>query len=611
MPRLNLYEMANPFRGPRASGADFGAAPAQALEGMGNEFAEIGERIQRREENAISDQAFGEVNTQALPLLSDFEKRHDISMPEALSQFQSSMQKVKSDAVSKTKLRPEARAALERQIDNQITQYGKSAIGTRIKAGHDLMLARVNEQFSTGVNQVSAAPSIMQDVIDTNVQFVQSRKDSMDQLTYEAAIKKAHAGPIQAAVTAYAAQGLWDQADALIKDPKTNTLVDPDALRPLRIDVAVGRGKAEKETRELVTNAKQWETVSGAKIDPSKYAELPDFKTSTAAQKIASYKLINGVEPTVEMKQRFFGLEKARDDSLIEQVSDMAPTYGAMSPQEQLKFQLMVKKVWPDRRGEDKFGNPSMFSTIPSQLESIIGGAPASSRPLSGGAPVVQSTLEGVGMRSEGYPIDEKGEFVPGGQKGQAGPGGQRTRLSEVAGDEAEVNLYDSADKMVGLESWIKRNAAKLPLGIGDRMKIDPVYAQAAKASEILQNDVTEGLRNAGGRDANQYRQELKRIVSIDPALMNSTRNYRVEMRTIDKELRSRLKNYQGVAETGATKEMRQDAAAAVATISTIVARLNIPQKLVKTREEYEKLAPGVRFMFGDDPTPLTKGATK
>ena len=49
MPRLNLYEQQTTAQGPRASGADFGAAPAQALEGAGNELQVIGNRIQERE----------------------------------------------------------------------------------------------------------------------------------------------------------------------------------------------------------------------------------------------------------------------------------------------------------------------------------------------------------------------------------------------------------------------------------------------------------------------------------------------------------------------------------------------------------------------------------
>ena len=263
MPRLNLYEMANPFRAPRSSGADFGAAPAQAMEGAGNAMFDIGERIQRREENAISDQVFGEVNTQALPLLNDFEKKHDIALPQALNEFQGAMQKIKADAMGKANLRPEARAALERQLDNQITQYGKSAIGMRIKAGNDAMVARLNEQFDTGVNQVGAAPSIMKDVIDTNVAFVEARKDSMDPLMYQAAIKKAHAGPIQAAVNSYLAQQLPDKADELLQNPEINKLIDPDALRPMRINVAVEKGKRDLEIKEQDRKIAIFEAIHG------------------------------------------------------------------------------------------------------------------------------------------------------------------------------------------------------------------------------------------------------------------------------------------------------------------------------------------------------------
>ena len=64
MPRLNLYEMANPFQGATILGCRFRRGPAQALDGFGGAL-KIGERIQRREENAISDKVFGEVNTQA------------------------------------------------------------------------------------------------------------------------------------------------------------------------------------------------------------------------------------------------------------------------------------------------------------------------------------------------------------------------------------------------------------------------------------------------------------------------------------------------------------------------------------------------------------------
>lgn len=35
--------------------------------------------------------------------------------------------------------------------------------------------------------------------------------------------------------------------------------------------------------------------------------------------------------------------------------------------------------------------------------------------------------------------------------------------------------------------------------------------------------------------------------------------------------------------------------------------RLDVPQVKVNTKEEYDKLPPGTRYLFRDDPKPLTK----
>jgi hypothetical protein len=184
----------------------------------------------------------------------------------------------------------------------------------------------------------------------------------------------------------------------------------------------------------------------------------------------------------------------------------------------------------------------------------------------------------------------------------------------QVADNEGLVNLYDNADKIVGLESWIKRNAANLPLGIGDQIKVNPVYGQAAKASQIIQNDIVRGFVSmGGGKDviANQYRQELKAIVSIDPAIIGSDREYRIKLQTIDKELRSKLKQYEKTAQSGATQDMRTVAAEGVSVINQVLSRLDVPQKVIKSQQDYERLQPGERYLWLDDPTPRVKGGRK
>ncbi len=624
MPRLNLYEQQTSAQGPRASGADFGAAPAQAMMEMGNVVADIGQRIQRREELFASDQIMGEIDTWAVTALDDFQKRQDITTQQALPEFQSALKQKKAEALSKFSGSADARAALERQLDNQMTQYGKSAIGAKIKAGHEQLTRGLNQQFDKSANEVGTAPQILQDSISENVAYVESRKAGMTAEMYQQAMVLARAKPIQSAVQSYVANGNWDQAEAIMADPEVNKLLDPAVARPLRIDIAVGRGKEAKERATVETNVRQWEAVTGTKIDPSRYAELPDFKSSTAAQKIAQHKLVFGTDPTDEQKQKYFGIDKQVSESKIQQITDMAMDYNSLDAAGRMKLGLLIKSEFRDINGVDSLGNPTRYSTVPAELQRFV--EPTGGRPGAGG--ITGSVATGQGTDT-GPLLDPKGQMYPPGTKLTMPDGVAVTidsrghaiadsptggSVQQPAEEDGLINLYDNADKVVGLESWIKRNAANLPLGIGDQIKINPAYGQAAKASQIIQNDIVRGFVSmGGGKDviANQYRQELKAIVSIDPAIIGSDREYRIKLKTIDAELRAKLKQYEKTAQSGATQDMRTVAAEGVSVINQVLSRLDVPQKKVTSQQDYDKLQPGERYLWLDDPTPRVKGGRK
>ncbi len=623
MSRFNSYEQQTAFSGGRADAGSFGAAPAQAMMEMGNVVADIGQRIQRREELFASDQIMGEIDTWAVTALDDFQKRQDITTQQALPEFQSALKQKKAEALSKFNGSADARAALERQLDNQMTQYGKSAIGAKIKAGHEQLTRGLNQQFDKSANEVGTAPQILQDSISENVAYVESRKAGMTAEMYQQAMVMARAKPIQSAVQSYVANGNWDQAEAIMADPEVNKLLDPAVARPLRIDIAVGRGKEAKERAAVETNVRQWESVTGTKIDPSRYAELPDFKSSTAAQKIAQHKLVFGTDPTDDQKQKYFGIDKQVSESKIQQITDMAMDYNSLDAAGRMKLGLLIKSEFRDINGVDSLGNPTRYSTVPAELQRFV--EPTGGRPGAGG--ITGSVATGQGTDT-GPLLDPKGQMYPPGTKltmpdgaavtidsrghaiADSPAGGAAPSSTPSMQDGDVIDLYENAGKIVGLEAWIKRNAANLPLNIGDSLKISPVYGRAAQASQIIQNDIVRGFVNmGGGKDviANQYRQELKSIVSIDPKIFGSERELQFKFQNIDAELRKKLKDYQNTAQTGATQDMRTTAAEGVTVINNILARLNVPQKRVNTREEVQKLAPGTKFLYRDDPTPQVR----
>jgi hypothetical protein len=623
MPRLNLYEQQTSAQGPRASGADFGAAPAQAIEGAGNEMLKISNRIQEREDLSERQRLRESFEEAVVPMLNDFGKRQDISSKESIPQFRQALVQKRQELVGKHSGNPESRAKLENQLDNLVSQYTKSAIGTKIEADQQLMVRTLNQQFDKSALSTDAAPDIWSFAKDENLMLVEEMRPGMSQDQYVAAKRLAYAKPLQAAVKSHLAQGNWEGAEAIMRDENFSKFLTAQEAIPLRIDIAVERGKQEKEKREIETNVRQWEAVTGTKIDPSRYAELPDFKSSTAAQKIAQHKLVFGTDPTDEQKQKYFGIDKQVSESRIQQITDMVMDYGSLDAAGKMKLRLLIKSEFRDINGEDSLGNPTRYSTVPAELQRFV--EPTGGRPGAGG--ITGSVATGQGTDT-GPLLDPKGQMYPVGTKLIMPDGvavtidsrGHAVMDAPAAGaapsstpsmqDGNVIDLYENAGKIVGLEAWIKRNAANLPLNIGDSLKISPVYGRAAQASQIIQNDIVRGFVNmGGGKDviANQYRQELKSIVSIDPQIFGSERELQFKFQNIDAELRKKLKDYQNTAQTGATQDMRTTAAEGVTVINNILARLNVPQKRVNTREEVQKLAPGTKFLYRDDPTPQVR----
>lgn len=413
MPRLNLYEQQTTAQGPRASGADFGAAPAQALEGAGNVLQDIGERVQRREELGAAQDVMEGVDTWAVTALDDFQKRQDIMSQQALPEFQNALNQKRQEALGNFSGRPEARAALERQLDNQLAQYGKSAITAKIKAGQDQMGRALDQQFNKSMMQVDAAPDIWSFTADENMAAVEMWKPAMSKDQYESAKRLAYAKPLQAAVRSHLAQGNIEGAEKLMTDESFSKYLTMEEARPLRIDAAVGRGKVQKEQRELETNARQWEFATGNKIDPAKYAELPDFKSATAAQKIASHRLVFGTDPTDQQKEKYAGIDRQNSESKVQQITDLAMDYDTLDANGRMKLGLLIKSEFRDINGVDQYGNPTRYSTVPAELQRFVD--PTGGRPGAGGG-ITGSVATGAGNDTGPF-LDPKGQMYPAGTK--------------------------------------------------------------------------------------------------------------------------------------------------------------------------------------------------
>jgi hypothetical protein len=263
MPRLNLYEQQTSAQGPRSSGADFGAAPAQALEGFGDEMFKIGERIQERENLSDRQRLRESFEEAAVPMLNDFDKKKDINSKESIPQFRQALMQKRQELVGKHAGSPESRAKLENQLDNLVSQYTKSAIGAKVKADQELMVRTMNQQFEKSALDTDAAPDIWSFAKDENLMLVEEMRPGMSQDQYVAAKRLAYAKPLQSAVKSHIAQGNWEAAETIMRDENFSKFLTAQEAIPLRIDVAVGRGKQDLENKEHDRKIAMFEATHG------------------------------------------------------------------------------------------------------------------------------------------------------------------------------------------------------------------------------------------------------------------------------------------------------------------------------------------------------------
>jgi hypothetical protein len=627
MSRLNLYEQQTSAQGPRADGYTMGTAPAQALEGMGNALQEIGARVQRRDELGVSQHVMENADEMAQTALTDLGKRQDINTPKAMGDFEQAMQQIRKNGMMQFEGTAEGRAALERQLDNQLAQYRKSAVATKIKAGQEQMGRVLDQQFNKSVMQVDAAPDIWSFAKDEILATVERWKPAMSKEQYESAKRLAHAKPLEAAIRSHIAQGNIEAARAIMRDENSSKFLTAQEAIPLRIDIEVEDGRRKKEQREREVNRRAMSNFFGVDVSPEKAEEHPDFMKMPAVQKMSLWRMMNpGQEMPDDVKMKALGIDKQSSESRMDRITEMISNYDSLDEVGRLKLSGLIQSEWKTATTRDSFGNVYRDSTVPDQFRKYAG-LPITTNPRTGNPVITGSTSSG-GPTSDIAPLtDENGNTYPPGTK--LSIGGQPVTvnaegraiaddgspISDLAtsdddADDDVIDLYANYDKMTGVTAWVKRNAANLPLNIGDSLKINPAYGKAAMASEVLTNDITRGFISMGeGKDtvANQYRQELKKIVSIEPKLIGSDREYLFKLQSINKELKQRRNEYQKIAETGATEDMRKSSIAAVATITKILSRIPIPEKVVDSDEEFAKLKPGETFITSSDPRPRRK----
>ena len=615
MPRLNLYEQQTTAQGPRASGADFGAAPAQALEGAGNVLQEIGDRVQRREELGAAQNVMEDVDTWAVSALDDFQKRQDIMGQQALPEFQNALNQKRQEALSNFTGRPEAKAALERQLDNQLAQYGKSAITAKIKAGQDQMGRALNQQFDKSSIQVDAAPDIWSFAKDENLAAVEMWKPAMTRDQYESAKRLAYAKPLQAAVRSHLAQGNIEGAEALMADESFSKYLTMEEARPLLIDGAVGRGKMEKEERRVQSNVTKFQSRLGRELTPDEVVRvrtLPAKKDMTPADEITELELIQGKPASQDQVDKIFKTyidDGAKGGSFgnslqgrsLSYVTENSVAYanGHLTPAQARQFEASFNEAYAPK---------DVLDPVTGQMRRITPSVPGfaqeamtrGSSIYGGGMAAGPRPGETVQLDINGQPVgtgvvDANGKWtVPAPPESQSWGGENRGAGQPApAPTGSGASLWDQASNVAGPVAGVQRwiGSGPVPMGIGGEQ------VSAAQQVEMQSRNLVRALQQ-NPRYAEGERKSIEKDIQISPEAMSNPTAYRLRLVEIGRYIQEELQFQSSILKNpnGSTVQQRQQALQSTSVLNDFYGKLGLPQQ-VKSIEEAKKLPPGTQFL--------------
>ena len=638
MPRLNLYEQQTTAQSPRASGADFGAAPAQAMEGAGNELQVIGNRIQEREN--LSDrqrlrEAFEEF---AVPALDGFDKNPEISGKESIPRFRQALEQKRQELISKHVGNPESRAKLENSLDNLVSQYTKSAIGAKINADQQLMVRTLDQQFKKSALNVDAAPDIWSFAKDENLMLVEDMRPGMSQDQYVAAKRLAYAKPLQAAVKSHIAQKNYDAAQAIMKDKNFSEFLTEQEAIPLRIDVAVGRGKQDLETKRIESNVAQYRIRLGRELTPdevSRIRTLPAKKDMTPADEITELELIQQKPASQDQVDKIFKTyidDGAKGGSFgnslqgrsLSYVTENSVAYanGHLTPAQARQFEASFNEAYAPKdvldpvTGQMRRITPSVPGFAQEAMRrgsSIYGGGMAAGSPASwgrenrqsgelsgynGGSPaaaasdqlsIMQSELQNPNISpADKAAVQREMDRIQGGLPA-APTGGE----SSVKGRGLWSMASKVAGPVAGVQRWI--GSGPVPMGIGGEEVAAEQYVMNQQKS--LVRALQQNPRYAEGE-----RKSIEEDIKIKPETFGNPLAFQLRLieigKYVDEELRFNAKVLRNP--TGTTVQQRQQAMQSNAALSQFFDQLELPPR-VKSVEEAKKLPPGTEEFLDEN----------
>jgi len=549
---------------PQAAGAGVG----QAMSQMGDTFSTIGANIQQRNDVLERVRLLNQFDQDSINNLETYRTTGDLTNPETLAQYQIDLDQRKNDLITQFKGSNSGREALRVSLENQTGQYNKLALTTQIEAQHKMLADTVQNSVNSLVAKITAAPDQTDNILaefDTQISQLAPALYPDQERDFRTSGK---GSLVAGAISGLLERGNYSVAKKMMGDETYNQFLNPDASRKFNIDIAVGEAKAAEAIQYQNAQVAKWSMLLKRDLSTEEIQRIktmPAKKDMTVADEITMYELMTGKQAPQSVIDDLFNIsaDTAGTNTMTERqmkiVNEGAMRYssGLMTPQEAQEYQMSVYELYAPKERADAFGN--VYTTTPTM-------PPFVRESLNRGA----TTYGEVSFGKQQAP--------------QAG-----AEMGQDIPDQGE-SLWDVAGFIPGPIAAAARAGFGTPFTEG--LNIDPTYQRAAQRALNLREDIVAGIKPEG-KIADQYRQELQALVTIEPKIWDNETALRTRMVEIDTDLRKKLVELRKITdgEALAGKQEKLDAASLSNNIIRALNGMNIFRP--KTPDDYKAIPVG------------------
>lgn len=601
MAKLPIYEQQTRTQAPQATTEGMGGGVARATQEFGNTLAEIGATMQRRENTIDRVQKLNTFDQEAVTSLEALQTDNSIASKATVDKYQQGMRQRMEQLVNDHSGSGESRAALRAQLENQLGQYTKSAMGAQIKAQHTLIGNSIEKASNALALTAGMAPD---QYVNALSQFDSDLGQFADAIPKEMLDQYRDAGRSRIATNAVNSliqRGDLDSAKALMSDPTIAPLISADAGRQFSMNIAVDGYKKEQEVVRQNQNVAKYTMALGRNLTAEEQIRvrmLPEKKNMTAADEIIQLEVIQGKPASQAQVSDILGVKGQFGDSLqgraLNFITDNATRYanGMMTPEERTTFEVSYTEAYKPIEKQDPV--TGQWSKVTPAVPAFIQQAMTRGARFGGAAPRPAAPAPTPAPAGGGGGAPAASAVTP----VQAGGGGNQPIPSNP---NDQRSIWDRRANIVGPVATARSAVQAIP-GVGPaaagavfgteetrQADADRVYVENAS------RDLVRALQN-NPKFAEGERKAIEKEISIGPEMFRSVESYEARLIGINQSLQDRLNDAQKTVASQVSLEERKRATDNINAIKQFREKLGLPV-MVKTEADVQTLTPGTRFM--------------